>query len=158
MQVLGPAAPALGFLLFPQEWRHTTECSWYDGIKVLPSQLMNLWSSLSILGTRFFSLCILFPFGITYSSSLVPLQVKSHWGTDLSSLLRLGSLNQPAMQGLPYQSWWHPILIYPCRFDRSFGSWWLPPLPLGGHTSKNVIFACLSSGLPWAYSSPFSPW
>ena len=36
----------------------------------------------------------------------------------------------------------------PCRFDRSFRSWWLLPLYLGGHSSKNFDFACLSSGLP----------
>ena len=36
----------------------------------------------------------------------------------------------------------------PCRFDRSFRSWWLLPLYLGGHSSKNLILLVLVQGFP----------
>ena len=35
---------------------------------------------------------------------------------------------------------------YPCRFDRRFRSWWLPPLHLGGYTSKSLILLVLVQG------------
>ena len=72
-----PCSSGFRFLHLSSEWRHTTERSWFDGIRVLPSQLLSLCSSLSILGTAFSPMYLVFRFGITYSPTLVPQQLKS---------------------------------------------------------------------------------